>query len=314
MKAVRVVLVVLVVLALIFYAGGGWYFAGQIEADALAIEPDGEVLKDREKYSYSGDPATAFGVPFQDVEYSTPEGPMDAWFVPGSTDTWAILIHGRAAPRAETLRAMKPFLDAGTPVLSITYRNDPGQPEDPTGYYRYGFTEWEDLDGAVRYAVDNGAARVLLFGISTGGAIAVSFMSQSDLAPKVAGLALDSPNLDFGAAVSQEASNRDLPVIGLPIPESLVGAAKVISELRFGIEFDDLDYVPAAGRLEVPMVVLHGTADETIPILVSRRLVGAAGANLRLVEFKGAAHVESWNADPARYEQEITRFVSTVTG
>ena len=306
--------VAVVVLAALFYGGGGWYFAGQIESDALAIEPDGEVLKDREKYAYSGDPMTSFGVPFEDVRYSSPLGPMDAWFVPGTGDTWAILIHGRAAPRTETLRAMKPFIDAGTPLLSITYRNDPGQPEDPTGYYRYGFTEWEDLEGAVRHAVDNGAAGVVLFGISTGAAIAVSFMSQSDLAPKVVALGFDSPNLDFGAAVSQEASNRSLPLVGLPIPESLVGAAKLISELRFGIEYDHLDYVPAAGRLKVPMLVLHGTADETIPILVSRRLVGAAGANVRLVEFRGADHVESWNTDRARYEQEVARFMSEAAG
>lgn len=309
----RLALALLVLLAL-FYGAGGWYFAGQIEADALAIEPDHEVLKDREKYVYSADPFTAFGAPFEAVEFSTPLGRMDAWFVPGGSDTWAILIHGRGAPRTETLRAMKPFVDAGSPVLSITYRNDPGQPEDPTGYYRYGFTEWEDLEGAVRYAVENGAADVVLFGISTGAALAVAFMSQSDLAPKVAGLGFDSPNLDFGAAVSQEASNRSLPVIGLPIPESLVGTAKVISELRFGIEYDELDYVPAAGRLKVPILVLHGTADRTIPVGVSRRLLETAGANLRLVEFKGAAHVESWNTDPARYEREIVRFVSDAAG
>lgn len=304
----------LLVLAALFYAAGGWYFAGQIEADALAIELDAEVEEDLEKYAYSGDPGSAFGVAFQDVEYSTPEGAMDAWYVPGAGDTWAILIHGRAAPRTETLRAMKPFLDAGAPVLSITYRNDPGQPEDPTGYYRYGATEWRDLEGAVRYATDNGAADVLLFGISTGGAIAVSFMTRSELAGEVAGLAFDSPNLDFGEAVSQEASNRSLPLVGLPIPQSLVATAKLLSELRFDIEFDDLDYIPAAGRLDVPMLVLHGTSDETIPIEVSRRLARRAGPNLRLVEFEGAPHVESWNSDPARYEQEIRSFVSEAAG
>lgn len=314
MRRLRTAALVVLVLVLLFYGGGGWYFAGQIEADALAVEPASEVLQDREKYAYSGDPGRAFGVPFQDVEFSTPEGPMDAWFVPGTDDTWAILIHGRAAPRAETLRAMKPFLDAGNPVMSITYRNDPGQPEDPTGYYRYGFTEWRDLEGAVRYAVDHGAADVLLFGISTGGAIAVSFMTQSELAEEVAGLGFDSPNLDFGAAVSQEASNRSLPVVGLPIPESLVSAAKAIAELRFGVDFEELDYVPAAAGLEVPVLALHGTADETIPIEVSRRLAGRAGENLRLVEFTGAAHVESWNVDRARYEQEIARFAREAAG
>jgi hypothetical protein len=33
------VLAVVVALALVFFAGGGWYFAGQIRSDALAVEP-----------------------------------------------------------------------------------------------------------------------------------------------------------------------------------------------------------------------------------------------------------------------------------
>lgn len=383
MRALRGLLVVLVVLALLFYGAGGWYFAGQIEKDALLVEDDGpdpndvsvasvsessidlrelaggdgQVLNDGlyglsweggygrlgddvteragvvtrpfsmldgappvvgteadvSGYAFPDDPAKTFPT-VQQVEYESPLGPMDAWFVPGTSSTWAILIHGRAAKRTETLRAMRPIVDAGSPVLSIAYRNDPGQPEDPAGYYRYGFTEWEDLEGAVRYAEDHGASGVTLFGLSTGAAIAVSFLNQSELASEVRGLGFDSPNLDFGAAVGQEASNRTLPVVGLPIPESLVSAAKAIAELRYGLEFDDLDYVPAAGELELPMLVLHGVPDQTIPLEVSRRLARAAGPNLRLVEFADAAHVQSWNIDPERYEQEIARFISEAAG
>ena len=33
------VLAVVVALALVFFAGGGWYFAGQIRSEALAVEP-----------------------------------------------------------------------------------------------------------------------------------------------------------------------------------------------------------------------------------------------------------------------------------
>ena len=33
------VLAVVVALALVFFSGGGWYFAGQIRSEALAVEP-----------------------------------------------------------------------------------------------------------------------------------------------------------------------------------------------------------------------------------------------------------------------------------
>ena len=39
MRLLWSVLAVVVALALVFFAGGGWYFAGQIRSDALAVEP-----------------------------------------------------------------------------------------------------------------------------------------------------------------------------------------------------------------------------------------------------------------------------------
>lgn len=387
------------VLVLLFYGAGGWYFAGQIHADGLAVEtptdvpPDveitsvtvGEALRtlpisgnaglvwgslelqelpgsdglvlgdealglaydggfvqldapvsanplertfalmsgdlpeeavpaDVTQYVFPDNFGEAWGVPEQNVQYSSPLGAMDAWYVPGASGTWAVMVHGRAAPRTETVRAMIPFVNAGHPILSITYRNDPGQPEDPSGFYRYGFTEWEDLEGAVRYALDNGAERVILLGNSTGGAIIVSFMYRSELAGEVSGIVLDSPNLDFGAAVSRGADDRTLPVVGLPIPESLVSTAKLLAELRYGIDFEELDYLPEAAVLDEPILVLHGTGDDVIPIEVSRRLADRAGSNVRLVEFEGAEHVRSWNADPRRHEDEVARFIRSLDG
>jgi alpha-beta hydrolase superfamily lysophospholipase len=374
----------LVVLGLLFYGAGGWYFSDQLRSDGLTvkypetnydvrvvalngdtitliekkgIKPDAELRRvgesglewrpngygrlgpaivrsaggitrrfslllgeaprvgtnvDVNRYVFPPDPAEAFGVTKQDVRYPTPLGSMDAWVVPGSGDTWAVLVHGKGVTERETIRAMKTFIDAQYPVMSIAYRNDPGQPRDASGYYRYGATEWQDLKGAVGYALDHGAKNVVLMGFSTGAAIISSFMEKSGEAAKVAGVIFDSPNLDFGAAVSQGASKRSLPVVGLPVPESLVWVAKRFSELRFGVDFKELDYVERAGMIKVPQLLLHGTDDQTIPIEVSRRLARSSAGSVHLVEFKGAAHVGSWNVDPARYGAEITRFLGTL--
>lgn len=366
-----------VVLALLFYGAGGWYFSGQIVADALkvkypgtsynlevtAITPASVTLSDPDagdkelhkdglyglqwkggyghtdriierqadivtrsfslvhgtapvegtkadviKYAFPVDAATAFGAPQQDVEFETPLGPMDAWVVPGARSTWAVLVHGKGATRIETLRALKVFMDAGYPVMTITYRNDRDQPLDPTGHYRYGATEWEDLQGAVSYALGNGAGDVVLAGFSTGSALIASFMDHSADAGKVKAVVHDSPNLDLEAAVGREALKRSLPVVGLPIPRSLLWAAQRITELRTGIDFDDLDYVDRAREIDAPQLVLHGTDDSRVPVDVSRRLADDS-ETVELVEFPGAEHVEAWNIDRQRFEQELRRFV-----
>jgi len=180
---------------------------------------------------------------------------MDAVLVRGSSNTWAVLFHGKNAAPRETLRMTEPLWDAGFTVLAIAHRNDEGQPGDPSKLHRYGTTEWEDLDGEGAYALAGGAGRVVLGGLSTGGAVALSFLERSDIADSVVGVVLDAPQHPFGATVDHNAAARSLPVGGLPVPPTLTWFAKVIGSLRFGVDWGEIDYVSRAERLEVP--ILH---------------------------------------------------------
>ncbi|MGH3368727.1 MAG: hypothetical protein ACRDPR_01885, partial [Nocardioidaceae bacterium] len=73
---------------LVFHLGGGWYFAGQIRADALAVEAPAAA-----DGSARG-PEAVLGTPVRDVEYTSAVGTFPAWFVPGTGSTWAVLTHG----------------------------------------------------------------------------------------------------------------------------------------------------------------------------------------------------------------------------
>lgn len=266
---------------------------------------------DVQRDAYPPDPFLALGATFDEVTYESPLGPMDAWFVPGSGNRWVIMVHGKGVDRAETLRAMSTFVDAGYPVLSITYRNDVGQPEDRSGYYRYGISERLDLDAAVSYALAQGAEDVVLVGLSTGAAVAAAFMDSSPQADVVAGLVFDAPNLDLGAAIDEGASNRSLPVVGLPIPGSLLGVAKLMAELRYDIDLDDVNYLDRAALISAPILIFHGIDDETVPIEVSRKLF-IRRTETEVVEVVGAGHVESWNIDPGRYGARLEEFLTTL--
>jgi len=73
------------------------------------------------------------------------------------------------------------------------------------------------------------------------------------------------PNLNHGAAVDAGAADRSLP-LGIPLPGTLVGTAKLLAELRYDFDFDDLNYLDRAAEIEVPILVIHGTDDGTVPI------------------------------------------------
>ena len=375
-------MVVVLVLVLAFFAGGGWLYAGQIRDGALASKAPGtpalqsQVLAvgdhsitlardpasppelteagtwgvrwpagygrlgairalgaDRvervftrlegtpprvgersavDGYAWPADPALAAGRPAREVTYPSPLGPAPAWLVGGRRDTWVILVHGYNAARTETLRTLATVTRLGYPALAVSYRNDPGAPRSPDALRRWGATEWRDLEAATRYAVGHGAGGVVLAGFSMGGAVVTSFLLSSPLAARVRGVVLDAPALDLGAVIDRGAVDRDLPVLGTPVPPALTEVAKGIAGLRWHLDWGQLDYVDRAGRLATPMLVFHQTGDQTVPVAISEALAAARPDLVTLERFGGDGHVQSWNVDRPRYERALRAFLERV--
>ena len=263
-------------------------------------------------YAWPADPSLAAGRPAREVTYPSPLGPAPAWLVGGRRDTWVILVHGYNAARTETLRTLATVTRLGYPALAVTYRNDPGAPRTPDGLRRWGATEWRDLEAATRYAVGHGASGVVLAGYSMGGAVVTSFLLSSPLAPRVRGVVLDAPALDLGTVVDNGAADRDLPVLGTPVPPALTEVAKGIAGLRYHLDWGRLDYVDRAGRLAAPMLVFHQTGDPTVPVSISEALAAARPDLVTLERFGGDGHVQSWNVDRPRYERAVRAFLERV--
>jgi fermentation-respiration switch protein FrsA (DUF1100 family) len=266
-------------------------------------------LADLDWAAFPGNPDRAFGLDYTDVQFDTPLGMMNAWEILAPSSLWVIHVHGLGAPRSEALRALRPIAAAGYPQLVISYRNDPEGPADPSGFYGYGESEWEDVAGAVAYAMTQGAEGVVLVGYSTGAAHILSYLYRTPQGPVLAA-AFDSPNIDFEETVDLGASQRSLPLIPLPLPGTLVWTAKRLSSIRFGVDWTALDYVSRAELLNVPVLVFHGTADETVPLATSQEFFEARPDLVRLVIVPGAGHVRSWNVSPQAYERRLTEFLS----
>ena len=255
--------------------------------------------------AFPSDPAKAFGLPFDEVSYSSPHGSFPVWLVDGPGDTWAIFVHGRTANRKEALRVLKTTAELGLPSMVITYQNDEGVAASPSGYYEFGQTEWEDLEGAVKYALEHEADGVILVGYSMGGAIVTSFLLESPTAIAVSGVILDAPMINFNATVELGAREKGLPT-------ALLALAKYVASLRFGVDWGKLDYLSRADELAVPILLFHGDEDDTVPIRTSEALAEARPDIVEYIRTSGAPHVGSWNMNRAVYEAAVSDFIRRV--
>ncbi|MGW1074276.1 alpha/beta hydrolase [Streptomyces sp. NPDC002537] len=250
-----------------------------------------------------GNPRDALGLDHADVEVPGELGPLPAWFVPGDRGTWVITVHGLGATREHPMVVM-PFLHRlRLPVLDLGYRGDPGAPRPPEGIGHFGAVEWRDLDAAIRYAVRYGARRVVLHGWSTGATMALLAALDSALAPRVAGVVMDSPVLDWPALVRACAAYR-----GTPAP--LIPLAVRAAEGRTGLSPDSLISATDPSGLTGPALVVHGPDDTLAPWARSRELVARRPELMHLRAVRHAPHAAMWNANPAAYEEALRRFLT----
>ena len=265
---------------------------------------------DLRAYPHLGNPLATLGVEYGAFEFSSPRGSFPAWQVPGSRATAVVFVHGMNATRGEALRLLPAVTSLGFPSLIISYRNDLGAPASPDRLSHLGATEWEELEDFVRLARGAlGARQVVLVGFSMGGTIIAEFLWRSPLADQVAGVVLDAPVMDWSAVVARGA-RREGGVAPLLAP-----VAKGMVTLRTGFSWRET----GAGawrtqfRRRVPVLLFHGTADETVPMATSEAFAQMLGERVTFVRTEGAGHVQSWNFDPAGYDSTLRQWLARVT-
>lgn len=263
-----------------------------------------------DSFAFPNDPSDV-GLEYEEVRYPSPLGAMGAWVVPSDGPHWAIHVHGLSAHRREATRMLRCLHESGYTSMAIDYRNDPDTPEDPSGHYRFGLSEWEDVEAAVQYALEHGAEDVILVGYSTGAAHILAFLERSDLAEQVRGLVFDSPNVILAETVRYGSEDLKIPGLGINVSRLLTEFGMWIADLRWDIDWDKTNYVQIADvSIGVPTLVFHGTSDKRVPISISRQLAARLPELVRLEEIPAAGHVMSWNADPARYESLLESFLT----
>lgn len=320
---------------LLLEGGAFLIYSGPVVAGGCTGDPDSRMVVERmieqvvtgeppvqqtiaarfDEYVVGADPGDV-GLAFTEVDVPLRDdlGTAPAWVVEGASPDTVIFVHGRSGTRAESLRLLPAVVEAGYTAMAITHRNDmAGGPTTDDAVGRFGQQEWADLAAAVEVARERGAERIALVGYSQGASV-ISYLLRNEPPPDLAGVVLDSPLLDLGDTLVQQARLRDIP--DPLIPPILLGT-RLVADLRAGFDVADVHHVDALVEVEVPLLLIHGEADDFVPVGPTDELAGrreSRGRPTTFVRPEGVGHVEGWNADPDGYTAAVTDFLGEVMG
>jgi len=168
------------------------------------------------------------------------------------------------------------------------------------------------VDSAVRYAVDQGARRIILFGWSMGGAIALQLASRSGVREHLAGIVLESPILDWVETIKANCARAGLAtwVGALAVPWLNSQTLSRMLGLAAPVRTGQFDQVSAEMRSSFPILLIHGTADTSAPFELARKFAQAhRSVELAAVD---ADHTLTWNSEPGRWRARVSMWLGSL--
>ncbi len=210
--------------------------------------------------------------------------PLALWWLPQPDPAAPALLYLHGTLR--NLYGNRPKIDAlreaGFAVLAVDYRgwgeSAPIVP-DEASILADARQAWAELQQR-----QPRAGRRVLFGHSMGGAVAIALAAE-----------LHHPQ-DYAALVVESTFTR------LPDVAAAAGFWGRVGAAVTTLSFDSLARIP---KVDGPITLLHGTADELVPVALGRQLRDAARATpgpVQWVEFPGGSHSRLHSDNPALYQ------------
>jgi hypothetical protein len=207
------------------------------------------------------------------------------WLTQQRSDAPTLLyLHGTFRNLYQNQPKLDALREAGYAILAVDYRgwgdSTPRVPSEDS-ILADADVAWQALR---RYQPD--PARRVIYGHSMGGAVAVALASSLRAGDDYAALVL-------------EATFTSLP--------DVARAAGLVGRIAAVFSPVDFNSLARIGRVDAPVLMLHGTADDTVPIALGRRLRDALPASqVRWIEFEGGSHSRLQSEHAERYRRAFT--------
>jgi fermentation-respiration switch protein FrsA (DUF1100 family) len=231
---------------------------------------------------------SGFGLAAEDVWFSSEDGTeLHGWWMPHPRAAGALLYcHGNSGSLAHRVGYFLQLRRLKVHVFAFDYRGygrSEGQPSEQ-GIYRDARSAYRHLTGPL----GQDSERIILFGHSLGGAVAIETAQHCDIA-------------------------------GLVVQSSFTSIRDMAKEMRPGLplhlitrnQFRSIEKVP---RLSMPKLFIHGSADGTVPHHMGEELFTAAAEPKEWHTVPRAGHNDLFRRGGVRYLRRLVRFRKRVLG
>jgi alpha-beta hydrolase superfamily lysophospholipase len=226
---------------------------------------------------------------------------LEAWYIPHPQPKGIVLMfHAYAVSKSSLLPEAQAFNEIGYDTFLVDFRGSGGSNQSETSI---GFYEAEDVAASVEYVQSKlGKGNIVLYGQSMGGAAILRAVAEEGVRPQ--GVIIEAV---FDRMLSTVA-NRFVSMGVPPFPNAqvLIFWGGMING-HSGFKHNPIDY---AGRVECPVLMLHGTADERATLAQAEAVFEQIRSQKRLETFEGVGHESYLEAEPEQWKGVIRQFLS----
>ena len=227
---------------------------------------------------------------------------LNAWcLLPRQPNGKAVMVcHGVADSAYGALGYALLFLRNGYAVLTPESRGH----GESQGYVTYGVREAGDTVQWFAWIKGQGVKTVFGFGESLGGAILLQSLPQG---ADFQALAVECPYSSF-EAVADERVGRFVPSLAARV---LVKEGLLYTDLRYGVSLSEARPDLAIQYAHIPILLIHGLADNKTSPEHSRRLAQANPAWTKLWLVWGAKHTGAYATTPKEFEERVLQWFNS---